>query len=306
CCRKGCSAITSFMYVRMNCRSVDDMRMKIKIACLIAIFVHTPVFAAQKTPNQSVDPLFQSGTIEGFEMIAVKGGCFQMGSNFGAADEKPAHEVCVDDFYIGRYEVTQGQWLRVMEVNPAYFDRGDNYPVEQVSWNDVQKFIYKLNLQNETYSLQPEVSSLSEAGRSNRKSGKFRLPTEAEWEYACRSGGKKEEYCGGENVDALAWYESNSGSATHPVGTRQPNGLGIYDMSGNVWEWSGDWFDTGYYAASPRDNPKGSNFGKDRVFRGGSWNFKAKYVRSASRFWLAPADRHYFLGFRLVLSTGGN
>jgi len=217
------------------------------------------------------------------EMTFVKGGCFQMGDSLGegARDEKPVHEVCVDDFSIGRYEVTQGQWEKVMGQNPAHFPRGEDYPVETVSWNDAREYI----------------------GSLNRKSGKtYRLPTEAEWEYACRSGGRVEKYCGGDNPEELAWHKGNSRGATRLVGTKAPNGLGIYDMSGNVWEWVGDWYDQGYYSDSPKRNPPGSSSGTYRVRRGGSWRVSPQDVRSTVRETGVPNRlRSYNVGFRLVL-----
>ncbi|MDO9229418.1 MAG: SUMF1/EgtB/PvdO family nonheme iron enzyme, partial [Syntrophales bacterium] len=215
------------------------------------------------------------------EFVFVKGGCYRMGDTFGDGrpDERPVHEVCVNDFYLGKYEVTQGQWQGVMGHNPAYHKNGDEYPVELVSWNDVQGFIRKLN----------------------DKTGQFyRLPTEAEWEYAARSGGKPEKYSGGDAVDAVAWYQSTSGGKPHHVGTKAPNGLGIHDMSGNVWEWVQDWYDGGYYSDSPRDNPKGPSSGTHRIGRGGSWYNDARFCRSTSRYRYAPGIRDDFLGFRIV------
>ena len=172
------------------------------------------------------------------------------------------HEVCVVGFWMGQYEVTQGEWKqggwkKVTERYPSIFsNRGDDYPVENVSWDYAQGFIQWLN---------------SKSGQG------YRLPTEAEWEYAARSGGRKEKYSGGGSIDEVAWYASNSGKRTHPVGTKAPNGLGIYDMTGNVWEWCGDWFGEDYYSKSPRKNPTGPSFHSIpwahpcRVLRGGSW-----------------------------------
>ncbi|MDF1580038.1 MAG: SUMF1/EgtB/PvdO family nonheme iron enzyme [Desulfuromonadales bacterium] len=217
----------------------------------------------------------------GMEFVFVPGGCYPMGNQFGDGDsaEQLVHEVCVDSFRLGKFEVTQGQWRKVMGSNPSYFKNGDNYPVEQVSWNDVQQFLRKLN----------------------RQTGKtFRLPTEAEWEYACRSGGKIEKYCGGSDVDSLAWYSGNSGSKTHPVAQKQPNGLGLYDMSGNVWEWCQDRYDSVYYGKSPRNNPQGQSKGSNRVNRGGSWNDGPALVRSVNRFRDTPGYRVFNLGFRLA------
>jgi formylglycine-generating enzyme required for sulfatase activity/class 3 adenylate cyclase len=218
----------------------------------------------------------------GMEFVWVEGGCFQMGDTFGDGDndEKPVHEVCVDSFGMSRYEVTQGQWQKIMGNNPSRFTKGDNYPVEHVSWDDTQDFIRKLN---------------SHSGRS------FRLPTEAEWEYAARSGGKKEKYAGGNDLDGLAWYEGNSGSSTHPVGTKEPNGLGLYDMSGNVWEWCSDWYGKNYYQQSFRNNPQGPSSGSFRVIRDGCWNGSPWLARSANRDRFKPNYRLDNLGFRLVL-----
>jgi formylglycine-generating enzyme required for sulfatase activity len=215
------------------------------------------------------------------EFVFVKGGCYQMGDAFGdrRSDDRPVHEVCVDDFYLGKYEVTQGQWKALVGNNPSDHQGGDNFPVERVSWNDVQDFIRKLN---------------EKTGQS------YRLPTEAEWEYAARSGGKPEKYSGGDAVDAVAWYQSTSGGKTHHVGTKAPNGLGIHDMSGNVWEWVQDRYDSGYYSGSPRDNPKGPSSGTHRVGRGGSWYNDAGFCRSTNRYHYAPDLRDDFLGFRIV------
>ncbi len=217
------------------------------------------------------------------EMVFVKGGCFQMGDTFGDGgnDEKPVHEVCINDFYIGRYVVTQGQWQSVMVNNPSKF-KGDRRPVENVSWDDTQQFIAKLNLQ---------------AGR------RYRLPTEAEWEYTARSGGKREEWPGTSNLQDLgdyAWYSNNLGE-THPVGEKKPNGLGIYDMSGNVWEWCQDWYNYVYYKESPRDNPQGPGSDTFRVLRGGSWGNNHLTVRASDRYGDTPWHRDSSIGFRVVL-----
>ncbi|MBI4843838.1 MAG: SUMF1/EgtB/PvdO family nonheme iron enzyme [Nitrospirae bacterium] len=211
------------------------------------------------------------------DMVYVKGGCYQMGDTFGdgSGDEKPVHEVCVDDFYIGKYEVTQGQWRDVMGNNPSEFSGcGDDCPVENVSWNGIREFIRKLG-------------------------GNYRLPTEAEWEYAARSGGKKEKYASGDNVDSVAWYGSNSGNNTHQVGRKAANGLGIYDMSGNVWEWVQDWYGESYYQNSPRNNPQGPSSGQLRVRRGGSWFTNALSARGL-RLYLNPGLGGSDLGFRLA------
>ena len=225
--------------------------------------------------------------VTGMVFIWVEGGCYEMGCGDWAdsceGDESPVHEVCVDGFWIGKYEVTQGQWEQIMGSNPSGFKSGDNYPVERVSWNDCQEFMNDLN---------------SQSGSS------FRFPTEAEWEYAARSGGREEKYAGGDDLDSLGWYRDNSGSRTHEAGTKAANGLGIYDMSGNVWEWCSDWHASDYYADSPTNNPQGPSSGAYRVIRGGSWLHFAQLCRAANRHNNCPDVRAYGIGFRLALSSG--
>jgi formylglycine-generating enzyme required for sulfatase activity len=214
------------------------------------------------------------------ELVKIPAGCFQMGSNNGGDDEKPVHRVCIsEDYYLGQYEVTQGQWKAIMGSNPSYFKKGDKHPVESVSWNEVQTFIRKLNA----------------------KTGKhYRLPTEAEWEYACRSGCKDQTYCGSNSVGSVAWYGGNSGHKTHPVGQKQANGLGLYDMSGNVWEWVQDRYGGSYYQNSPVNDPSDPSGGSGRGDRGGRWGYDASNSRSAFRDRAAPTSSGNGLGFRLA------
>ncbi len=218
----------------------------------------------------------------GMEFVLIPAGTFQMGSNDGRRDENPVHSVTISQpFYMGKYEVTQKEWKAVMGTNPSYFE-GDNLPVEQVSWNDVQEFIKKLNQK--------------EGGN------KYRLPTEAEWEYAARAGSSTTWHFG-DNESQLgeyAWYDKNSGNKTHPVGEKKPNGFGLYDMHGNVWEWVQDWYGSGYYSNSPRTDPKGPNSGYDKVLRGGSWYGKSESTRSALRIYEVPKFWLIGFGFRLV------
>jgi len=217
------------------------------------------------------------------DMVAVKGGCFNMGSNDGESDEKPVHQVCVDDFYIGKYEVTQKQWKEIMGNNPSRF-KCDNCPVEQVNWNDVQDFIKKLN---------------------TKTGNNYRLPTEAEWEYAARGGNQSKgyTYSGSNTIGSVAWYTGNSGSKTHTVGTKKANELEIYDMSGNVWEWCSDLYGGDYYGKSLKNNPAGPTTGSYRVPRGGGWDDYATRCRVANRFRDSPGARRNYLGFRLALSS---
>jgi formylglycine-generating enzyme required for sulfatase activity len=226
----------------------------------------------------------------GMKFVYVPGGCFTMGSSPNDPDhqeDEKLHEVCVDSFWMGKYELTQGQWKKVMGENPAKLKKGDDYPVESVSWDDTKTFITKLN----------------------EKSGEnYRLPTEAEWEYACRANSSS-KYCGGDNLDAVAWYSKNSGGdSTHPVGRKQANAFGLHDMSGNVWEWCFDRYNSEYYASSPKDNPQGSKSGGNRILRGGSCFCDALYCRAVYRFSYQPGYLNGNIGFRLVLpfQAGGS
>ncbi len=223
----------------------------------------------------------------GIEFVLVPAGRFLMGDLYGDGwdNETPLRDVSIERFYLARHPVIQGAWAKVMEDNPSMFRKGDSYPVEQVSWLDAAGFIERLN---------------GPAPGPNP----FRLPTEAEWEYAARSGGRKELYAGGDDIDARAWYSENSGGSTQPVGLKSPNGLGLFDMSGNVWEWCQDVYVPGAVAergAGRSAQRKGSG---DRVIRGGSWNLDAWSARCSRRFGF-PED--YFgagLGFRLARSAG--
>ena len=219
------------------------------------------------------------------DMVRVEAGTFTMGATAEMKNpwiyEKPVHQVTLtNDYYIGKYEVTQGLWQAVMGNNPSNF-KGDNLPVENVSWDDCQDFLSKLNLIT---------------GKT------FRLPTEAEWEYAARGGNKSRgyQYSGSNNLSDVAWYRVNSGDKTHAVGTKQPDELGIYDMSGNVLEWCQDWFDD--YSSSSQTNPTGANSGFCRVGRGGEWNGDGVCCRSSFRNYITPDSHYVYLGLRLVLS----
>jgi formylglycine-generating enzyme required for sulfatase activity len=209
-------------------------------------------------------------------MVLVPAGSFKMGSDNG--DEKPVHDVTISQaFYMGKYEVTQAQWQAVMGSNPSNF-KGDNLPVEQVSWDEAIAFIARLNAQKDGYI--------------------YRLPTEAEWEYACRAG-TTGDFAG--NLDAMAWYDKNSGGKTHDVGAKIPNAFGLFDMHGNVWEWCQDWYHASYIGA-PGDGSAWLSGGeqKSRVLRGGSWSSYATYLRSAYRSRITPDYRGSTFGFRVV------
>lgn len=215
-----------------------------------------------------------------FTMVKVEGGTFQMGNINGDENETPVHNVTLSDFYIGETEVTQALWKAVMGNNPSYFI-GDSLPVENVNWDDCQEFIGKLNVLT---------------GKT------FRLPTEAEWEYAARAGSKSRgyKYSGSDILQNVAWYSDNSDSATHFVRMKSPNELGLYDMSGNVWEWCADWY--GSYSSAPQINPSGPSSGDFRVLRGGSWTVFAKNCQLSHRYCSSSYSRHFNYGFRLALA----
>ncbi len=279
---------------------------------ILSLFLFTSVHTAFSADNTWVDPTTK------MEFVWVEGGCYKMGDDFGDGwrREKPLHDVCVDGFYIGKFEVTQGQYEAVTGDNPSdnasIFTNTDDYPVTQVSWQDVQEFIKKLNTSSSTY---------------------YRLPTEAEWEFAARERGKKMRYAGGDQLNEFGWYRLNSdesydpdkwnqkdedgnvvdyftteeyrekaeNSLVHKVGTKKPNSIGIYDMSGNVWEWCNDWYDAEYYEDSPKENPTGPEDGDTRVLRGGSWYSVSWDARCSVRFKYEPLFKNSSLGFRLVL-----
>jgi formylglycine-generating enzyme required for sulfatase activity len=241
----------------------------------------TPVQPPATTAAVMTDPLVG-------KFIRVKGGTFTMGCTGEQGsdcddDEKPAHPVTLGDYYIGETEVTQAQWRAVMGNNPSSFTDCDECPVEKVSWNDVQDFISKLN--------------------SRSGGARYRLPTEAEWEYAARGGSlsKGYKYAGSNSLDEVAWYDDNSGFKTHTVRMKKSNELGLYDMSGNVWEWCSDW--EGSYSPGSQTNPTGPNTGDYRVYRGGGWLNYAGRCRVSARFHDEPDYRGNNLGFRLASSV---
>ena len=233
------------------------------------------------------EPSEQTFMVKGveFKMIKVEGGTFSMGATSEQGsdaydDEKPVHSVTISDYHIGETEVTQELWQAVMGSNPSCFKGDNQLPVERVSWYDCQEFIKELN----------------------RLTGKkFRLPTEAEWAYAARGGkySRGYKYSGSNDADEVAWYARNSGDETHHVKTKKANELGLYDMSGNVWEWCNDWY--GSYQSNSQTNPTGPLEGESRVLRGGGWCYFDMGVRVSRRDYLTPGYRHIIIGLRLAL-----
>jgi formylglycine-generating enzyme required for sulfatase activity len=229
------------------------------------------------------------------ELVLIPAGEFKMGRSEGDKEEAfdmwvpPQHRVRITKpFYLGKYQVTQEQWEAVMGSNPSHF-KGPKNPVETVSWDDCQRFLEKLNAQ-------------VRAGEC-----KFQLPSEAQWEYACRAGSKT-KYCFGDDETRLgdcAWYDKNSSNTTHPVGAKKPNAWGLYDMHGNVFEWCTDWWQDGHYYESPVDDPTGAPTGSGRVIRGGGWNSTARYCQSGSRDGEPPGYGFSSLGLRVARVPAG-
>jgi formylglycine-generating enzyme required for sulfatase activity len=239
------------------------------ISCLLFLPIQD-IFAQEPTPD----------------MALVHGGKFKMGSNLGGEDERPVHEVELHDYYIGRYEVTQLEWKMIMveDTSKRYFEGCDSCPVERVSWHNVQTFLGRLN------------------GMTHKN---YRLPTEAEWEYAARGGSLSKgcKYSGSDTEITVAWKVGSSDMTTHPVGRKKPNELGIYDMSGNVFEWCADWYSSAWYQVSPKENPAGPAEGNYRVIRGGSWFFDNAGLRLTDRESANPSFRYGYVGFRLCRSV---
>lgn len=231
------------------------------ISTFIILFLILSSSALAEPSNKSIN-----------EMVLVKGGCFQMGDTFGDGDEdeKPLHKVCVDTFEMDKTEVTQSAYEKVMGDNPSRFKMANN-PVERVLWDEAKSYCEKL--------------------------GK-RLPTEAEWAFAVNNGDKKLKYAGGSDLDSVAWHVLISDTKTHAVAEKKPNSLGLFDMTGNVWEWASDWYDEDYYQYSPEKNPQGPSSGIFRVLRGGAWGSDAERSRASNRLWYGPDKRRNYIGFR--------
>src|ERR1700693_609348 len=277
--------------------------LSITIFSIFLLFLILP--SCKKGPGDKVIPR---------SMTLIKGGCFEMGNSFGYVDEGPAHTVCVNDFYLSKYDITVLEFkyfIKDLKIktdaetsggcsyptkggyskkDPAMtwqkpgFDQNDSDPVVCVGWNDVDHYIQ---------------------WRNEKEKQALRLPTEAEWEYAARGGGKNEKWAGTNNETELgdfAWYESNSKGKTHPGGYKRANSFGLYDMTGHVWQWVNDWYSSDYYKLSPKDNPQGPQTGMFRVRRGGDWDNIPKNIKASVRWGYSNGSPDNRVGFRLALS----
>lgn len=277
-------------------RLIGLSAMFVLMAGMVSCDEETPEFY-NPTESETKGGIFDA--IAKDEMVLVEGGTFFMGATAEQGvdvfdDEKPVHEVTLDDFYIGKFEVTQALWQHVMGGNAwsgydkpsATYGLGDYYPVYYVSYEDVVK------------EFLPRLNSMT--------GGEYRLPTEAEWEYAARGGNKSNgyKYSGSNSLESVAWYEENSSIKTHIVGLKEPNELGLYDMSGNVWEWCSDWYGTNYYSSLETFvNPEGPETGLFHVHRGGSWPTSGDCCRVSYRRISTPKKKDHCIGFRLVCSA---
>jgi len=260
----------------------------------------------------------RAGAVPG-NMVRINGGAFMMGSpanEEGRYNDEVQHPVTVGSFYLGKYEVTQKEYQEIMGTNLSSF-KGDNLPVENVSWYDAVEYCNRLSQKEKLTPAYTIDKSRKDPNNNNdeddvnwvvtwnRNANGYRLPTEAEWEYACRAGTTTAYHTGAGISDNTGWYSGNSGYTTHPVGQKPANAWGLYDMHGNVWEWCWDWYGTyptwyGTYPTMAQTNPIGASSGSYRVFHGGSWGNSAQNVRSASRFNYTPTLRNDYLGFRLA------
>jgi formylglycine-generating enzyme required for sulfatase activity len=257
---------------------------------IVLLALSTLVFSSGPATAQELASTYTNSI--GMKFVLIPAGTFMMGADKNLEepnnDELPRHQVRISKpFYLGVYDVTQKDWTAVMGNNPSKFE-GEDKPVDTVSWDDAQAFVARLN-QKEGHS-------------------RYRLPTEAEWEYALRAGTTSTYYFGADwsQLGDHAWYDGNSGSTTHPVGEKRPNAWGLYDMIGNVWEWNQDWLGENYYANSPSADPTGPTSGRYCVVRGCGWYSAARFCRSALRGRNEPAYRNEYFGFRLAFSPEGS
>ncbi|MDR0562317.1 MAG: formylglycine-generating enzyme family protein [Spirochaetaceae bacterium] len=271
--------------------------MKYTVTLAVMLAVMSPVLEAQTNA-----------------LVRIQGGTFMMGSPSSEAhrqDDEYQHQVTVGTFYMGKYEVTQKEYAAVAGQNPSYY-KGENLPVECVSWYDAVEYC-NLRSQQEGLTLAYTIRKTEKDPNNTSpydsvkwlvtwdpNANGYRLPTEAEWEYACR-GGSAGLFYTGNSPESAAWYWDNSAEHSHPVGQKEPNSFGLYDMHGNVWEWCWDWY--GSYASDSPRNPSGPSSGSNRVERGGSWGDYSSGLRSASRLDFNPSSRNGRLGFRLVRSS---
>lgn len=245
------------------------------------------------------------------DMIKISGGTYLMGSkdkdNSADTDEQKQHEVKINSFELSKFEVTVWQWRAFVKATKSKmpekpsWDWKDNFPINQITW---EQAIDYCNWLSKEEKLQPVYSKKGPNYIFNIKANGYRLPTEAEWEYAAKGGklSKATKYSGGDNADIIAWHKANSNKAPHTIGTKLPNELGIYDMSGNVWEWCWDWYNEEYYKREKNNNPTGPEMGEKRTVRGGSWDSKLNYLRPANRISTYPNQTHEFYGFRVAKS----
>ena len=269
------SLIKFNLFLNKNFRKAG-LAFLISTLSFIGLFIPYTDAQGNTEKNMSISPSTK------MEFLKIPGGCFLMGSNKGFVFEAPVHKVCVDTFYLGKYEVTQKQWTVFQKNNLSRF-KGENRPVQRVSWDDAKDYLKKFN--------------------QAEKTSKYRLPTEAEWEYAARGGTSTEFFWGDQIDNDYVWYFGTSNYQAHPVGLKKPNPFGLYDILGNVWEWVEDWYSRDYFKTSPKKNPTGPKFGRFKVKRGGSQANLISHIKSHTRYRAPKNRRHYINGFRIAFSA---
>ena len=297
----GTEAFENLAAIPINQTSFTDGNLETDVLYTYKIYVYST--STEYQGNATENTIVLAGIPDSF--VFVEGGTFQMGDRFseGDIDELPIHNVTLSDFYMAEKEVTQAEYEEVMGDNPSHssYGVGSTYPVNQVSWYDATTYC---NAKSIAEGLTPCYSGNGTSTVCDLNASGYRLPTEAEWEYAARGGIHESDnykYSGTTNSFwDYGWDFSNSGNTSHEVGTKLPNQLGLYDMSGNLWEWCNDYYDSGYYELSPSFAPLGASDGYRRVLRGGSWAYYASECRVANRFLYASSGSMYRFGFRLV------
>jgi formylglycine-generating enzyme required for sulfatase activity len=258
---------------------IRSVKVTAAILCLLPILAAGFGCRRSENPANVTPEVVQ--TKSDIEMVVIPAGSFEMGSARGTPDEAPEHKVWVDSFLMDKYEVVQEQYTKLAGANPSSF-KGPGRPVDTVTWTDA---VLYCNLRSKAEGLEPCYEEKGETWQCNFEANGYRLPTEAEWEYACRAGTEREYYFGSDPraLKKYAWYADNSSKKTHPVGQKEPNRWGLYDMYGNVAEWCNDVYGENYYKASPSKNPHGPEEGDIKVLRGGGWQDSTDCLRSSWR-----------------------
>ena len=291
------------------------------VSCCIYAFVFQLLILIYMKKNYAIialltitlflTPKTNAQTATNPDMVKIEGGTFLMGSKdndkLAQIDEKKQHQVKVNSFELSKFEVSVWQWKKFVSATKSKMPEKqswgwkDNYPINGITWEEAVTYC---NWLSATEKLQPVYSKNGPNYVCNFYANGYRLPTEAEWEFAARGGklAKATNYSGSDNANEIAWHKTNSNKSPHTIGTKSPNKLGVYDMSGNVWEWCWDWYSENYYTNDKINNPRGPEMGEKRAVRGGSWDSELNCLRTANRVSTYPGKTHEFYGFRISRS----